>query len=306
MKIKLIIIYLFCFLFFFKITSATIVPDVNKDNKLGMEEVLYIFKTVSEILSFERHYYPLTKYFVFIQNDEIGVQNLISTLQTLNGLSDDFNNFNYLSFIFIPSGSFYMGSNIKELGRDDDEHFHKVYISKNFFIQTTEVTYLQWNRIMQPGNKLSSVNLHYPIQNISWIDANAFITIINNKSAIKNCRFSLPTEAQWEYCASAGSNNFTLNNCTFSLPSEDQLEYCTRVGHKINLDNLGWYLENSDIVSHIVAQKDPNPWGIYDMNGNVWEWCRDGYSEYPTDPFVELTDPIGNINSLERITRGGS
>ena len=105
-------------------------------------------------------------------------------------------------------------------------------------------------------------------------------------------KFDLPTEAQWEYACRAGT--------TTSLNSGKNI---TSNGSCYNLDEVGWYSNNSDGYTHEVGQKKPNAWGIYDMHGNVWEWCRDWYGDYPS---ASVTDPTGPNGGSNRVLRGGS
>jgi len=179
----------------------------------------------------------------------------------------------YMNFVLIEAGIFYMGSQIFEPGRDNDEKRHQETIKYKFYIQQTEVTQKQWKNIMG-YNPSNFKNDEYPIENISWYDAKKFIRKLNSIDA-KN-KYRLPTEAEWEYACRAGSQT------AFSNGTITNVKICR------NLDKIGWYFFNSNKRTHVVATKIANIWGLYDMHGNVWEWCGD------------------IVNSNKRVARGGS
>ena len=134
-----------------------------------------------------------------------------------------------------------------------------------------------------------------PVESITYEQANDYCEKLNIKFLNilpKGYKFALPTEAQWEYACRAGTNT-ALNNWK-NLTSEN--------GACPNLDEVGWYIKNSGDKTHEVGQKKPNSWGIYDMHGNVWEWCKNWYGEYPKE---SVTDPIGAISGSYRVARGG-
>jgi len=214
-------------------------------------------------------------------------------------------------FVFIPPGEFLMGIPETEAERDDDETLHKVRLTKGFYMQTTEVTQGQWRTIM--GNNPSSFKAcgdDCPVENVSWNHVQEFIKRLNR--FIKGRKYRLPTEAEWEYAARAGTTTAFANGDI----TETGCEYDP------NLDAMGWYCGNSGVTykgcidatrregsscagTHPVAQKQPNAWGLYDMHGNVWEWCQDWYwyDSYPSEP---VTDPKGPDAGSARVYRGGS
>jgi len=196
-----------------------------------------------------------------------------------------------MTFRLIPAGTFVMGSPSDELGRGNDETQYTVTISEPYYIQTTEVTQGQWKDVM--GNNPSSITsitncgLNCPVE-VSWHDCQTFLATLN---AMGEGSYTLPTEAQWEHAARAGSNKAFANGI---------ISYTTTDS---NLDIMGWYFSNSNSTPHAVAQKQANAWGLFDMYGNVWEWCNDWYGMYPTG---SVTDPGGPSSGSYRVRRGGS
>ena len=186
-----------------------------------------------------------------------------------------------------------MGSPSNEPGRDSDEGpQHQVRLTRPFYMQTTEVTQAQWETVMGNNPSYFSGCPTCPVENVSWNDVQEFITKMNARG---EGTYSLPTEARWEYAARAGSTTAFYNGDITEL----------ECGYDPNLDAIGWYCYNSGSKTHAVAGKAPNAWGLYDMSGNVWEWCSDWfasdyYSNSPPD------DPQGPSTGASRVFRGGS
>lgn len=189
-----------------------------------------------------------------------------------------------MSFAYIPSGSFEMGSTTQY----DEKPIHTVKISQGFQMQTTEITQAQWKSVMGAlpskcdygelkGNFLGD---NKPIICVSWDDAQEFIRQMNLKN--DGYKYRLPTEAEWEYAARSGTTG-------------------NYVGY---LDGLAWYDGNSGGSTHDVATKQANAWGLFDMHGNVSEWCQDWYESgyYAKSP---ATDPTGATSGSNRMYRGG-
>ena len=177
-----------------------------------------------------------------------------------------------------------MGSPRTEVGRRPEEGPQRqVTISKPFYMGLTEVTQLQYGCIMDrnPSKFLGARN---PVAGLSWDDAVAFCETLSKKTGRVVC---LPTSAQWEYACRAG----TTTRFSFGDDIED-------------LDAYGWYKANSGGRAHPVGQKKPNAWGLYDMHGNVWEWCRDWYDEkfYAR---AKSVDPENTVEATHRVVRGG-
>ena len=190
-----------------------------------------------------------------------------------------------MEFVYIQPGAFIMGSPLGEEGRNRDEMQNRVTLTKGFYMQTTEVTQGQWKAIMGSNpSYFKECGDDCPVDRVSWRDAQDFIWKLNHREGAS--RYRLPTEAEWEYAARAGSTT------RFSFGDSDA-----------DLDQHGWYRSNSGSKTHPVGRKKPNAWGLYDMHGNVWEWCQDLYRDYPSG---SVTDPTGPTSSSYRVLRGGS
>lgn len=217
-----------------------------------------------------------------------GRRNVIRPHYTRRGVLDD--PFESASFVYIPPGIFFMGSPEDEPGRNKDETLHEVTLTRGFSMQTTLVTRRQWKRVM--GNNPSSCksgDKDCPVDGVSWIDCQEFIKKLN---ATETYRYRLPTEAEWEYACRANSSGGFGHECVDL--SED--------GHCTGLDEIAWYEGNSKSRPHPVARKRANAWGLFDMHGNLCEWCQDWYGEYPLE---SQEDPAGAMAGFERISRGG-
>jgi len=210
---------------------------------------------------------------------------------SVNAQISDSVEFPDFSFVHIPSGTFIMGSPEYEPGRNIDETQHEVTLSKGFYMQTTPVTQRQWKSVMgfNPSG-FSRGSDDHPVENVSWYDCQQFIKSLNR---IEKHTYRLPTEAEWEYACRAGSPHPCAEGEIIEL-------FC---GYDYNLDIMGWYCGNSGRTTHPVAQKSPNSWGLYDMHGNVLEWCQDWYTEYSATP---QKDPTGPVIGSTQVVRGGS
>jgi formylglycine-generating enzyme required for sulfatase activity len=198
-----------------------------------------------------------------------------------------------VTMCWIPPGEFVMGSPVGEMGRDGEETQHRVTLTKGFWMGKYEVTQEQWQAVMGNNTGDSKKN-NNPVENVSWNDISnpgGFLEKAN-KNATSGERFHLPTEAQWEYACRAG----TLT----SLNSGK--EVTTVKGNCRNLNEVAWYVANSERKSHPVGKKKPNAWGLHDMHGNVEEWCVDWRGPYPTE---EVTDPQGANSGPGQVIRGG-
>jgi len=196
------------------------------------------------------------------------------------------------TFILLPAGTFTMGSPSDEPGRDSSETQHQVTITQAFYMQQTEVTIAQWETVMGSNPSTHTGCPTCPVETIGWNDVQEFITKMNARG---EGTYGLPTEAQWEYAVRAGSTTMFYNGGTY-ITDPYWCEYDP------NLDDIGWYCYNS-IDPNPVALKTPNAWGLYDMSGNVMEWCADWYEAYPSKA---VTDPTGPTKGTARVIRGGS
>ncbi|MCF8084643.1 MAG: SUMF1/EgtB/PvdO family nonheme iron enzyme [Deltaproteobacteria bacterium] len=194
------------------------------------------------------------------------------------------------TFVLLPAGTFIMGSPSDEPGRSSYETQHQVTLTKSFYMQTTEVTQGQWETVMGSNPSCFSGCPTCPVEGVSWNDVQDFIDKMNQRG---EGTYRLPTEAEWEYAARAGSTTAFYNGGITEL----QCDYDP------NLDAIGWYCYNSHWETHPVGQKAPNAWGLYDMSGNVWEWCQDWFDSYSSST---VTDSTGPPFGPERVCRGGS
>ena len=184
-----------------------------------------------------------------------------------------------------------MGSPSSEAERDKDERQHRVTLTKGFYLQTTEVTQGQWERVMESrpwsGKEYVRENDNNPAVYISWDDCQVFVRKLNQMEGTN--KYRLPTEAEWEYAARAGSTT----------------RFCFGESEGA-LGNYAWYGKNAwgvgDKYAHAVGTKKPNAWSLHDMHGNVWEWCQDRYGDYPSG---SVTDPKGPSGGSGRVNRGG-
>jgi len=207
------------------------------------------------------------------------------------GEQKSFTNSIGMKFVLIPAGTFTMGSPSSEKKRDSDERQHEVTLTKGFYMQATEVTQGQWHAIMGKNPSLfKNCGDNCPVEEVSWNDVQDFIRKLNQKEGAN--KYRLPTEAEWEYACRAGSTTAFANGGIIEL----------KCGHDPNLDAMGWYCGNSGRKTHPVAHKNPNAWGLYDMHGNVWEWCQDWKGGYPSG---QVTDPKGPSSGKYRVLRGG-
>jgi|GEM_PF-1715004 len=198
-----------------------------------------------------------------------------------------------LDMVWCPPGTFTMGSPESELGRQEDETQHEVQLTRGFWMGKYEVTQEQWERIMG-SNPACFKGPRNPVEQVSWEECQEFIKKLNYlTSGSQESSFRLPTEAEWEYACRAGTKTALYTGKELTAAS----------GRCPNVDEIAWYGENSGGTSHPVGQKRANAWGLYDMSGNVWEWCQDWwYGFYPAGPLV---DPAGPGSGDQRVFRGG-
>jgi len=203
-----------------------------------------------------------------------------------------------MTFIRVSPGTFFMGSPNSEPGRQKDETRHKVTIQKAFFLQETEVTLRQWRAVM--GKKWINPRKgdpDAPVTRVSFYDCQKFIKKLNRKGSLV---YRLPTEKEWEYACRAGTTS------AFSFGETIDCSKALFGNNPAKDDQCVLYLRTLEIkAGHPAPVKKftPNPWGFYDMHGNVWEWCSDTYGPYRTG--AEASD-YSITDSDSRVRRGGS
>ncbi len=191
-----------------------------------------------------------------------------------------------MELMLIPPGEFLMGSPAFEDVRGDDETQHKVTLTKPFFMGITEVTQAQFFRVLRKNSSKFKAAKH-PVEQVTWDEAVEFCARLSDLPAEKRTGrvYRLPTEAEWEYACRAGTTTaYSFGN--------DQGQ----------LSNYGWWKVNSGGATHPVGLKKPNPWGLYDIHGNVFEWVQDWHGGYSGG---KLTDPTGPVSGSLRVSRGG-
>jgi formylglycine-generating enzyme required for sulfatase activity len=212
-----------------------------------------------------------------------------------------------MHFVFIPAGEFLMGSPDNEKDREPGDAGregpqHEARLTKPFYLGKYEVTQAEWKAVMA-NNPSAFQDDRNPVEHVYWHDCQAFLKKLNEQgrsarfsvsseeraeARTTSLRFALPTEAQWEYACRAG----TQTRFHFG----DDLDYK-------QFTEYAWFKDNSGGTTHPVGEKKPNAWGLYDMNGNVWEWCEDWYGGYSAN---EVNDPPGPTTGSSRVYRGGS
>ncbi|MFC1885135.1 formylglycine-generating enzyme family protein [Thermodesulfobacteriota bacterium] len=192
----------------------------------------------------------------------------------------------------VSAGSFVMGNPSNEPKRSYEESQHKVTLTQDFYLGETEVTQGLWRAVM--GNNPSLFKYcgdDCPVERVSWEDCQKFIRKLNQMTGKQ---FRLPTEAEWEYACRAGTTTpFHAGKCLGAV----------QANYRGNFPMPGCGKGPNRGKTMPVASFKPNAWGLYDMHGNVWEWCQDWYGDYPDVP---VADPVGPSSGLYRIRRGGS
>ncbi len=197
---------------------------------------------------------------------------------TVNGVS--------FEMVRVEGGTFCMGATSEQ---EDDlfdiaKPVHSVTLSSYYHIGKTEVTQALWQAVMG-SNPSNFKGADLPVENVTWYDCQVFIQKLNR---LTGRNFRLPTEAEWEFACRGGNNS-----CGYKYSGSN------------NLGSVAWYNGNSGGTTLPVATKAPNELGIYDMSGNVWEWCSDWYAHYTANFFTQ-TNPTGPQSGSHRVLRGGS
>jgi formylglycine-generating enzyme required for sulfatase activity len=227
------------------------------------------------------------------ESDRSSASEQSSEANESKGLPAEITNYIGMRFKLVSPGKFARSKNL---------YNHEVHITKPFYLGVYEVTQSEYQQVMAgveqnkgdakfpafyespwKGKEHVMEVVNFPATYVSWNDANEFCRRL---SVIDGRKYSLPTEAQWEYACRSGTDT------TYSFGSDYS-----------QLGEYAWFGENSNNRVHVVGQKKPNAWGFYDMHGNVWEWCEDWFGDYPIEP--NLFDPNGPAVGEARVYRGG-
>ena len=197
-------------------------------------------------------------------------------------------------FRWCPPGTFMMGSPVIEAGRSDDERQHQVTLTRGFWMLETPVTQAMWEAVMR-SRRGAFEGARLPAEQVSWDDCQTCLQRLNEIGvAPAGYQFVLPTEAQWEYACRAGTTTpFHFGNVLDG--SQANCNGLIPYGTNVRGRNVGMTTE--------VGSYPANAWGLYDMHGNVWEWCSDRYGPYPIGTVI---DPRGWHSGGRRVLRGGS
>ena len=199
-----------------------------------------------------------------------------------------------MKLVLIPKGKFMMGSPESEEDRYENETEHEVTISKDYYLGVTEVTQGQYEKVIGVNPSFwqkrvirKSDSSMYPVEQVTWEDAVEFCKELSDLPEEKKAGrvYRLPTEAEWEYACRAGSKS------AYSFGESSK-----------SLGDYAWFNRNSNSQTHPVGEKKANARGLYDMHGNLAEWCSDWYGEYPKGA---VSDPVGPREGLGRVFRGG-
>ena len=190
----------------------------------------------------------------------------------------------------IPAGEFMMGSPKDELGRNDNETQHKVKLTKDYYIGVFPVTTAQFVAVNHHQEAGFADDLTRPTEGFDWGYTHSFCANLSKK--LSGLKVDFPTEAQWEYACRAGTTTALNSGKNLTNDTKDEA-----------VDELGWYAANAKATTHSVGEKKPNAWGLYDMYGNVWEFCRDFFGAYAAGDQV---DPTGPQTGAAYVIRGGS
>lgn len=203
-----------------------------------------------------------------------------------------------MEFVLIPAGTFRMGSPPGEPHRGYSELKHQVTVSRPFYMQSTEITLQQWRAVM--GKRFffrKKGSPHMPVVKVSWHDCMDFIEKLNSRHP---GTYRLPTEAEWEYACRAGTAS------AYSWGDEIDCSKAMYENNSLKHPKCLEYIKSRGLSSDqpaTVKSYAPNAWGLYEMHGNVWEWCADWFGEYPAEA---ATDPRGPPAGSQKIRRGGS
>lgn len=221
--------------------------------------------------------------------DIVGVYNYILTGESGETPTEKTFKVNGVSFTMkkVEAGTFNMGGTLEQQNPETDEiPVHTVTLTKDYYMGETEVTQELWLAVTGFGSTWTDKfgrGLNYPAYNITYDQVQTFIANLNELTGQK---FRMPTEAEWEFAARGGNKS-------------KKYQY----SGSNTIDDVAWYFDNSDMTTHPVKTKQPNELGLYDMTGNVSEWCLDWYGSYESSP---ATNPTGPGKGSKRVCRGGN
>jgi formylglycine-generating enzyme required for sulfatase activity len=223
--------------------------------------------------------------------------------------------------VLIPAGTFTMGSPTTELGRGLDDTQYQVTLTRSFFMQKYEVTQSEFQaRMGYNPSSFSSCGGNCPVERVNWYEAAAYSNAASRAAGLAECFTCTGSGASVTCSVAAAYTGANYYNCLgYRLPTEAEWEYAYRAGTSTafynggitstgcfsldaNADAIAWYKCNAQSKTHPVGGKQPNAWGLYDMAGNVWEWCYDWYDDYSAQA---ATDPVGAATGANRVIRGG-
>jgi formylglycine-generating enzyme required for sulfatase activity len=200
--------------------------------------------------------------------------------------------FTGMEFVLVAAGDFVMGSPDSEVGREPQETLHRVVISRPFYLGRTEVTQVQWRRVMGSNpSHFQDCGDACPVETVNWFEAHEFVVRLER---LTGQAFRLPTEAEWEYACRAGTST------PFHTGPNLTAEQANYAGH---FPYPGFPPGVFRGRPTPVGRFSPNAWGFSDLHGNIWEWCADEHCPY--DP-ATATDPLGHCGSGVKVIRGGS
>ena len=188
-----------------------------------------------------------------------------------------------IEMVKVEGGTFMMGATPEmQNPYEQEKPVHQVTLTNDYYMGKYEVTQALWQAVME-SNPSNFKGANLPVEQVSWDDCQVFLTKLNSMTGRK---FRLPTEAEWEYAARGGKKSLGYQYCGSN-----------------NISDVAWYKDNSGGITHSVGMKQANELGIFDMNGNVWEWCQDWFDSYSSS---SQTNPTGAISGAFRVFRGSS